>query len=48
VACKEVLTDASRRRAIVLPAHYPGHGGASIATHADGFMVEDWLELSAI
>jgi glyoxylase-like metal-dependent hydrolase (beta-lactamase superfamily II) len=48
VACKQVLTDASRRRAIVRPAHYPGHGGASIATHADGFMVEDWLELSAI
>lgn len=45
---KQVLTEASRMRAIVLPAHYPGHGGASVAARADGFMVEDWLELSTI
>lgn len=43
-----VLTEASRRRATVIPAHYPGHGGASVVARGDDFMVDDWLELPAI
>jgi glyoxylase-like metal-dependent hydrolase (beta-lactamase superfamily II) len=45
---KRVLTEASRRRAAVVPAHYPGHGGATIVARGDSFMVDDWLELPPI
>jgi glyoxylase-like metal-dependent hydrolase (beta-lactamase superfamily II) len=45
---KRVLTEASRRRAAVIPAHYPGHGGATVVARGDGFMVDDWLELPEI
>lgn len=48
VTRKRVLTDASRRRAPVIPAHYPGHGGATVVARGDGFMVDDWLEISAL
>jgi glyoxylase-like metal-dependent hydrolase (beta-lactamase superfamily II) len=45
---KRVLTEASRRRAAVIPAHYPGHGGATVVARGDAFMVDDWLELPQI
>jgi glyoxylase-like metal-dependent hydrolase (beta-lactamase superfamily II) len=45
VTRKRVLTEASRRRASVIPAHYPGHGGATVVARGDAFMVDDWLEL---
>jgi glyoxylase-like metal-dependent hydrolase (beta-lactamase superfamily II) len=45
---KRVLTEASRRRAAVVPAHYPGHGGATVVARGDAFMVDDWLELPPI
>jgi glyoxylase-like metal-dependent hydrolase (beta-lactamase superfamily II) len=48
VTRKRVLTEASRRRAAVIPAHYPGHGGATIVARGDAFMVDDWLELPPI
>ena len=35
-----------RRRAAVVPAHYAGHGGATIVARGDRFMVDDWLDLS--
>ena len=38
--------EASRRRAAVVPAHYAGHGGATIVARGDRFMVDDWLNLS--
>jgi len=40
-----VLTEASRQRAAVIPAHYPGHGGMTVVARGDAFMVDDWLEL---
>ncbi len=43
-----VLTEASRRRATVIPAHYPGRGGATVVARGDAFMVDDWLELPEI
>lgn len=43
-----VLTEASRRRAAVLPAHYPGHGAATIVARGDRFAVDDWLDFSPI
>lgn len=45
---RQVLTDVSHMGAILLPAHYPGRGGLSVVTEADGFKVQDWLELSSI
>jgi glyoxylase-like metal-dependent hydrolase (beta-lactamase superfamily II) len=48
VTRKRVLTEASRRRAAVIPAHYPGHGGATVVARGDAFMIDDWLELPSI
>jgi glyoxylase-like metal-dependent hydrolase (beta-lactamase superfamily II) len=48
VTRKRVLTEASRQRAAVIPAHYPGHGGATVVARGDAFMVDEWLELPAI
>ncbi|KUH85829.1 MULTISPECIES: MBL fold metallo-hydrolase [unclassified Mycobacterium] len=45
---KRVLTEASRQRAAVVPAHYPGHGGATVVARGDTFMVDDWLALPPI
>ena len=45
---KRVFTEAARARATVIPAHYPGHGGATIVARGDRFEVDDWLELAAI
>jgi glyoxylase-like metal-dependent hydrolase (beta-lactamase superfamily II) len=48
VTRKRILTEASRRRAAVIPAHYPGHSGATVVARGDGFLVDDWLELPPI
>jgi glyoxylase-like metal-dependent hydrolase (beta-lactamase superfamily II) len=48
VTRKRVLTEASRRRAAVIPAHYPGPGGATVVARGDAFMVDDWLDFSSI
>jgi glyoxylase-like metal-dependent hydrolase (beta-lactamase superfamily II) len=45
---KHVFTEAARARATVVPAHYPGHGGATIVARGDRFEVDDWLGLDAI
>ncbi len=43
VTRRRILTDAARSGAAVIPAHYPGRGGATIRAVADGFDVDDWL-----
>jgi glyoxylase-like metal-dependent hydrolase (beta-lactamase superfamily II) len=48
VTRKRILTEASRRRAAVIPAHYPGHSGATVVARGDAFMVDEWLEFPAI
>ncbi len=48
VTRRRVFTEASRRRASVIPAHYPGLGGATIAARGDRFAVDDWLDIDAI
>jgi glyoxylase-like metal-dependent hydrolase (beta-lactamase superfamily II) len=48
MARKRILTEASRRRAAVVPAHYPGPGGATVVARGDAFMVDDWLDLPSI
>ncbi len=43
-----VFTEAARRRATVIPAHYPGHGGAALVARGDAFTVDDWLDIEPI
>ena len=45
---KRVFTEAARARAAVIPAHYPGHGGATIVARGDRFEVDDWLALDPV
>ncbi len=48
VTRKRVLTEASRERAAVIPAHYPGHGGATVVARGDAFAIDQWLGLAPI
>ncbi|CKH91254.1 MBL fold metallo-hydrolase [Mycolicibacterium smegmatis] len=48
VTRRRVLTEASRRRAAVIPAHYPGHGGATVVARGDAFMIDGWLNVDAL
>lgn len=48
VTRKRIFTEAARARAVVIPAHYPGHGGATIVARGDRFEVDDWLAIDAI
>lgn len=48
VTRKRIFTEASRRRAVVIPAHYPGRGGATVVAQGDRFAVDDWLDLDPI
>jgi glyoxylase-like metal-dependent hydrolase (beta-lactamase superfamily II) len=41
---RRIFTEAVRANAAVIPAHYPGRGGATIRAVADAFDVEHWLE----
>jgi glyoxylase-like metal-dependent hydrolase (beta-lactamase superfamily II) len=48
VTRKRVFTEAARARAMVIPAHYPGHGGATIVARGDRFEVDGWLGIPEI
>jgi glyoxylase-like metal-dependent hydrolase (beta-lactamase superfamily II) len=43
-----VFADAARLGAYLVPAHYPGHGGARLRADGDAFAVDEWLGLEAI
>jgi len=47
-ARRRIFTEAARAGAAVIPAHYPGHGGATIRAAAGGFDVEDWLDIERL
>jgi glyoxylase-like metal-dependent hydrolase (beta-lactamase superfamily II) len=48
ISRKRIFTEAALSRAAVIPAHYPGHGGATLVARGDRFAVDDWLALPAI
>lgn len=48
VSRKRIFTEAARARALMIPAHYPGHGGATIVARGDRFEVDDWLAIDPI
>ncbi|OBK51778.1 MBL fold metallo-hydrolase [Mycobacterium sp. 1081908.1] len=43
-----IFTEAVRARAVVIPAHYPGHGGATIRAVDDRFDVDQWLDIESL
>jgi glyoxylase-like metal-dependent hydrolase (beta-lactamase superfamily II) len=45
---RRVFTEAARAGAAVLPAHYPGPGGAHLMRTGDGFAVDRWLDYPPI
>lgn len=45
---RRVFAEAVRAKAMVVPAHYPGHGGPAIRSNGDGFDVDGWLPLATV
>ena len=45
---RRIFTEAAHTRAAVIPAHYPGHGGATIRADSDRFDVERWLAIERL
>ncbi|OBK24592.1 MBL fold metallo-hydrolase [Mycobacterium asiaticum] len=43
-----IFTEAAAARAVVVPAHYPGRGGATLRAVEDGFDVEEWLDIDRL
>ena len=44
---RRIFTEAAQAKAAVIPAHYPGHGGATIRAVADRFDVEPGWTIDA-
>ncbi len=45
---RRILTEATEAKAAVIPAHYPGHGGATIRATGSEFDIDDWLDLEPL
>lgn len=45
---RRIFTEAAQTGAAVIPAHYPGRGGATIRAVAEGFDVDRWLDLDPL
>jgi glyoxylase-like metal-dependent hydrolase (beta-lactamase superfamily II) len=45
---RRIFTEASQSQAAVIPAHYPGRGGATIRAVGDRFDVDRWLDLEPL
>jgi glyoxylase-like metal-dependent hydrolase (beta-lactamase superfamily II) len=45
---RRIFTEAASAAAAVIPAHYPGHGGATIRAVADRFEVDEWLDIETL
>ena len=45
---RRIFTEAVRAKAAVLPAHYPGCGGATIRADEDRFDVDHWLDFESL
>lgn len=48
VTRRRIFTEASHAKAAVIPAHYPGRGGATIRAVADRFEVDHWLDIESL
>ena len=45
---RRIFTEAVQAKAAVIPAHYPGRGGATLRAAADQFDVDDWLDIEPL
>jgi glyoxylase-like metal-dependent hydrolase (beta-lactamase superfamily II) len=45
---RRISSEAVRAKAAVIPAHYPGRGGATIRAVADQFDVDQWSDFTAL
>ncbi|MGA7049681.1 MAG: MBL fold metallo-hydrolase [Mycobacterium sp.] len=45
---RRIFTEAADAGAAMMPAHYPGHGGAMIRADTDRFDVGRWLDLESL
>jgi glyoxylase-like metal-dependent hydrolase (beta-lactamase superfamily II) len=43
-----IFTEAVQAKAAVIPAHYPGRGGATIRAVADHFDIDHWLDIESL
>ncbi|WP_055401817.1 MULTISPECIES: MBL fold metallo-hydrolase [unclassified Mycobacterium] len=48
VTRRRIFTEAVQTKAAVIPAHYPGHGGATIRAVADQFDIDRWLDFESL
>ncbi|WP_205876483.1 MBL fold metallo-hydrolase [Mycobacterium camsae] len=48
VTRRRIFAEAAAAGAAVVPAHYPGHGGATLRAVADRFEVERWLDIEPL
>ena len=48
VSRRRIFTEAAQAQAAVIPAHYPGRGGATIHAVADQFEIDHWLETESL
>lgn len=48
VTRSRIFTEAARAKAVVIPAHYPGRGGATIRAVGDQFEIDDWLDIDTV
>jgi glyoxylase-like metal-dependent hydrolase (beta-lactamase superfamily II) len=48
VTRRRIFTEAVQSKAAVIPAHYPGHGGATLRAVADQFDVDHWLDIEPL
>jgi glyoxylase-like metal-dependent hydrolase (beta-lactamase superfamily II) len=48
VTRRRILTEAAQAKATVIPAHYPGRGGATLRADDDRFEVDHWLDIEPL
>jgi glyoxylase-like metal-dependent hydrolase (beta-lactamase superfamily II) len=48
VTRRRILREAAQAGAAVIPAHYPGRGGATIRAVADQFEIDRWLDIESV
>ncbi len=48
VTRRRIFTEAAQANAAVIPAHYPGRGGATIRAVQDRFDVDHWLDIESL
>ena len=48
VTRRRIFTEPAQAKAVVVPAHYPGRGGATINAVGDRFDVDRWLDIEPL